>query len=105
MDYRDYVRGKNFNFDIISYFGFGDCKKVEYIDIRGNFGFMKTVSFWQSISYAFHIDDYKGNCEFGITVGNKSTEENFGNYNRFNPAFRCAHNQNCTTQIWFGDYV
>ena len=105
MDYRDYIRGKNTDFDLISYDGRGACKKVEYIDIRGNSGMMITVPFWQSSEYTLHMDCEFKVCEFDCTPGAVKTEDAFGFYDYTNPAFRCTENQNGTTQIWFGDYV
>ena len=105
VDYRDYMRGKNSDFDIISFVGAGVCKKVEYINIRGYTGFNVTVPFWQQSTHALHTDSTATMCYFDAVSGAVSWEDNFGHYVNTNPAFRCTENQDGTTQIWFGNYV
>ena len=105
VDYRDYIRGNNSDFDIISHAAAGACKKIEFVNIRGHFASQKTVAFWQYADVALHTDSSAKLCEFDATPGSTTSEDNFGYYGYINSAFRCTENQNGTTQIWFGDYV
>ena len=105
VDYRDYLRGKNSEFDIISFVGTEVCKKVQYINIRGHTGFNVTVPFWQGSTFPLHTDSAKARCNYDPSPGAVGYEDNFGYYGNTNPAFRCTENENGTTQIWFGDYL
>ena len=105
VEYRDYIRGNNSDFDIISFHAIQVCKKIEYVNIRGHFASRTTVAFWQYADGALHTDSSIKICEFNPTLGSASSEDNFGLYLSINTAFRCTENQNGTTQIWFGDYV
>jgi len=53
IDYRDYVRGKVADFDITTYLGNGQCKTIEYVNIRGHVGYRTTVGFF-SEKKCFH---------------------------------------------------
>ena len=105
FDYRDYVRGNLKDFDIIIYLGSGQCKKIEYINIRGHVGYQTTVPFWQTTNlYMLHTDSTARSCQYGTTNAAHS-EDNFGYYNRINPKFRCTADPTATTQYWFGGYL
>ena len=103
IDYRDYLRGNFKDFNIVDFLGVGECKRVEYVDIRGHNGTNLTVPFWQD--WALHIDSSSGLCEFSATVGAVSNEDNFGYYGVFNPKFRCTQADNSTAQWWFGAHL
>ena len=106
IDYRDYVRGNFTEFDVISFHGDGQCKKVEQIGIRGHAASQTTVGFWQSenTAYLLHTDSsYKG-CKFDATEGAVPGENNFGYYATINNLFRCTADQVATTQYWFGGF-
>ena len=106
IDYRDYIRGNNSDFDIISYAEAGACKKIEYVNIRGHYASQTTVGFWQNEKVIMlHTDSTAKHCEFDASTGSVYSEDNFGFYQYSNPAFRCTENQDGTTQTWFGDYV
>ena len=105
IDYRDYIRGNNSDFDIISYAEAGVCKKIEYVNIRGHFASKIAVRFWQDAALILHTDSYNKHCDFDASAGSVYSEDNFGLYQFSNPAFRCTENQDGTTQIWFGDYM
>ena len=105
VDYRDYIRGTNAGLDIILFHDGRICNIVEYINIRGNFGYKVTVPFWQPSGAVLYTSTSLKNCEFDGTLGAIPNEFNFGYYSNTNPAFRCTENQDGTTQIWFGDYV
>ena len=103
FDYRDYVRGSFKDFDITTYQGAGDCKKVEFINIRGIAGSHVTVPFWQlEHTYMLHTDSSHGGCQFNARAGAVSGEDNFGFYSTTNKMFRCTSDQSATTQYWFG---
>ena len=103
IDFRDYLRGNFKDFNIVDFLGGGECKRVEYVDIRGHNGTNLTVPFWQGV--ALHIDSSSSLCEFSATVGAVSSEDNFGYYGAFNPKFRCTQTDNSTTQWWFGAHL
>ena len=106
FDYRDYVRGSFKNFDITTFLGYGLCKKVEYIDIRGHIGCNTMVAFWQLKGHnMLHVDSAADLCLYDGTSGAVSSEDNFGLYRYTNNKFRCTTDPSATTQYWFGGYV
>ena len=111
VDYTDYVRAKFIDFDIITFTGYGVCKNVEFVDIRGNAGAETDARFWQSITtsdpHMLHIDSSTvgHGCSFIASAGAVHGEENFGFYHVKNKNFRCTSNPLATTQYWFGGYV
>jgi len=65
VSYRDYLRGKISNFDIMTYHGDGQCLPVDYVNIRGNAASATTTPFWQVRDrYALHIDSNHTDCAF-----------------------------------------
>ena len=106
FDYRDYVRGSFKEFDITTFLGDNQCKKVEYIDIRGHIGYQTTVAFWQRESaYLVHTDSSHRSCLYGGSPGSVGQEDNFGYYYYYNKKFRCTSDPSATTQYWFGGYI
>jgi len=105
VDYRDYMRGKFSEFDITTYYGYGHCGKVEYINVRGHGGH-ETARFWQVPStYFLHTDSSSPGCKFNAKSGSKPSEDNFGFNGVSNPNFRCTSGPSATTQYWFGGYI
>ncbi|XP_068730193.1 uncharacterized protein [Montipora capricornis] len=104
VDYRDYVRGNFKDFDIVDYRGSGDCKKVEFVNIRGHVGMHVTATFFQTSSL-LHINSPSTNCQFNPSAGSVASEDNFGASGSSNSAFRCTHNDTSTTQWWFGSHL
>ena len=49
VDYRDYVRGNFRDFDIMTFIGNDQCKKVDYVNIRGHKSSNTKVVFWQTL--------------------------------------------------------
>ncbi|KAL9953348.1 hypothetical protein ACROYT_G040750 [Oculina patagonica] len=107
IDYRDYLRGKFSDFDIMSFFGGGQCKPVDYVNIRGHAaGSGTTAKFWQWHSYILHTDSsMPGSCAFKPNAGAISSEDNFGYYNTVNKNFRCTMGDVHSTNWWFGGYM
>ncbi|XP_068729837.1 uncharacterized protein [Montipora capricornis] len=108
VDFIDYVRGTFKDFNIIDYLGRNQCKKVEYINIRGQTGIQKTVPFWQgprAKGEFLHTDSTYTTCEFNAKYGSVFSEDNFGLYLYRNPAFRCTHDDTSSTQWWFGGHL
>ena len=106
FDYRDYVRGSFKEFDITTFLGDNQCKKVEYINIRGHIGYNTTVGFWQKKdAYILVTDSSDRSCLYGGAPGSVYEEDNFGHYNYYNRNFRCTSEPSATTQYWFGGYV
>ena len=106
VDFRDYVRGNFKDFNIVDYIGAGQCKKVEFVNIRGHKGMHLTASFWQSTgSNGLHIDSGSTGCQFNPSSGAVWSEDNFGLYLYTNPKFRCSKDNQSTTQWWFGSHL
>ena len=107
IDYRDYLRGKFSDFDIMTYLGRGQCFPVDYINIRGHAAASGTTArFWQvQNTYMLHTDSSLTGCGFVPTTGAVPSEDNFGYYGKFNSNFRCTAEDDSTTQWWFGGYL
>ena len=108
IDFRDYLRGNFKDFNIVDFMGWGTCKRVEHINIRGYVGTSLTAPFWQDIQNTFilHTDSSATHCEFNTaSSGAVSSEDNFGFYSSFNTNFRCTEGTQSTTQWWFGAHV
>ena len=106
FDYRDYVRGSFKDFDITAFLGPNQCKKVEYIDVRGDIGYQTTVAFWQVKNlYLLHTDSSSRNCLYKGASGGVPSEDNFGYYGTTNKKFKCTSDPSATTQYWFGGYI
>ena len=104
VDYTDYVRANFTDFDIMTFRGFGICKKVEYINIRGHQCAQCTSTWWQD-NEAAHLDSTFTSCQFLPTQGSVSSEDNFGLYSYYNNKFRCSAGPPSTTNWWFGGYL
>ena len=102
--YRDYVRAQLKDIDILEYNLNAACRRVDYINIRGNKGWNITSAFWQG-AVAFHVDSSLKLCQFNALDGSLPDEDNFGYYYTYNPAFRCTETGGSTTQLWFGGNV
>ena len=106
VDFRDYVRGNFKDFNIVTYNGAGQCKKVEFINIRGHVGMHLTARFWQKTgAEGLHIDSASTGCQFNPSSGAVVNEDNFGLYGHINPKFRCSKDDQSTTQWWFGSHL
>ena len=108
VDYTDYVRGKFADFDILTFSGYGICKKVEYVNIRGHQCAQCTSRWWQDYRTALHIDSSHTGCQFVPIQGSVSSENNFGHYSSssvINKKFRCGAGPLSTTNWWFGGYL
>ena len=104
VDYRDYLRVKTSSVDLTGKYN-GDCKTVEFIDIRGQHGYGIRVPFYQQSSQtlSMHIDISHVDCD-GFRANVDSSEDYFGHYHTTNKEFRCVQGQESSTQYWFGDY-
>ncbi len=106
VDYVDYVRGKFVDFDVINFRRKNDCKKVEYVNIRGHQCNDCDVPWWQeSGSYPLHTDSSYTTCSFKGSQGAIYKEDNFGFYYYVNPNFRCTADGSATTNWWFGGNI
>ncbi|XP_031567568.1 uncharacterized protein LOC116302418 [Actinia tenebrosa] len=109
VDFRDYVRASLSAFDILSYLGRGECKNVEYINIRGINASFTTVPFWQSLASPadiLHTDSSLNPCAFDARQGAVASENNFGLLCiDTNPAFRASESADSTNEHWMGGYL
>ena len=100
--FRDYVRAQLQEVDILDYNGKQQCKKVDYINIRGHEASNVSVPFWQHDDNMFHTDSSDQTCAFRASQGSVSSEDNFGTYGNINRKFRCTESDESTTQYWLG---
>lgn len=106
VDYTDYVRAKFSSFDIMKFLGSGVCKKVEYIDVRGNRCAHCTAKWWQELGRRSpHIVTSHPGCQFNGRPGAVGGEDNFNLYDDYNRKFRCSSSTKATTNWWFGGYL
>ena len=107
VDYRDYIRGKFSQFNIMTWTGHSTCHPVDYISIRDHSaGAGTTAQFWQvKDTYTLTIDSSSARCEFKPNGGAVPSEDNFGFYDTINRNFRCTMTDDSTTQWWFGSYL
>ena len=107
--YKDYLRGKFSDFDIMVQQRSSKCQRIEYINILGNAGGNgTTVRFWQySGTYLLHIDSYDSDCEYTPPPYPRVPRvDYFGYYgDGLNPEFTCSRKASSTTQWWFGGYL
>ena len=54
IDFRDYRHGNFKDFNIFDFVGERQCKKVEYVNIRGHVGTDLTAPFWQKLNKRGH---------------------------------------------------
>ena len=106
FDYRDYMRGNFRDTDITTYLGLGQCKKIEFINIRGHVGYQTHVALWQKRhTFIIHTDTWYRSCPYKAFGGAVNSEDNFGHHVSINKKFRCTSGPSATTQYWFGGYV
>ena len=103
--YTDYLRASLEDFDIIRDVPIvtDDCRRYEYVNIRGNECVNCTARTWYKRPTPLHMDSsYRGSCQFdGSKIDPaKNDEDNFGLYASTNPKFRCTSNLSDTTQFW-----
>lgn len=107
VDYRDYVRATFKNLNPLKYNANGECREMEYINIRGHNCTQCTAAWWQTKSQQLtHFSDLDG-CQFGKTAGSLANEANFGGYwkNNFSSEFRCSSKDTSNTNYWFGGRI
>ena len=80
IDFRDYFRGNFKDFNIFDFVGERQCRKVEYVNIRGHVGTDLTAPFWQKLNtWTLHIESTHTHCQFKTAIfGAASSEDNFG---------------------------
>lgn len=106
VSYRDYLRGKFSDFDIMTYVGHGQCLPVDYVNIRGHAASGTTAQFWQDRDrYTLHIDSSATGCTYRPSAGAVPSEDNFGFNQDVSRKFRCTLQNGETTQWWFGGYM
>ena len=109
LKYRDYLRAKLNDIDVMRILNFDGCKKYEFISIRGYNCSNCTAQFAQTDNWHAHTDSFYGSkigCQFTSqstgAVKLKGGEDNFGWYKVVNPVHRCVSSDDSTTQWWFG---
>ncbi|KAK3712736.1 hypothetical protein QZH41_008922 [Actinostola sp. cb2023] len=105
LSYVDYVRAKISDFNIISYNGLGDCKRVEYINVLNHKCNNCTSAWWQDGGQILHHDITSKSCDFGATPGGIASQDVFGFYASVNSNFRCSSSAESNSNYWFGSNV
>lgn len=107
IDYRDYIRAKFGEPDVMTFVGNGGCFEVEYVNVRGHVaGNGTSVAMWQHKDVdLLHIDSSLPECEFNAKPGSVRSEDNFGFNKVSSDSFRCTAGDDATTQWWFGGYL
>lgn len=103
----DFMQGSKADVDIMTFNGFGTCKKVDYVNIRGYHCSNCTAVLYQTSVYPFHIDARMSETKCEFTVENTKWcllggEDSFGLYNCVHPEHRCSATQSSTTNTWLG---
>ena len=106
VTYREYLRGKFNDFDIITYHAQGQCLPVDYVNFRGHAASTITALFWHvRDGYALHIASNHTSCAFGPYAGDVPSEDNFGFDQVESGKSSCTLHNDGTTQWWFGGYM
>ena len=104
--YQDYVRAKTKDFDLLDFDQLGQCRQVEYINVRGHSCSHCQTIWFQSSQEILHLDSSSKQCNFDPSPGAVHTEDNFGYYMTFSPKFRCTDpGRESTTNHWFGGFL
>ena len=107
IDFRDYLRALLDHYDVMEapLTKSSECKRCEFINIRGNQCINCTALALISSSRPPYIKSVKSGeqCDFDGKPNEAVVyEQNFGRYQFWNPAFRCSATKDSTTQYWFG---
>ena len=109
LNYTDYVQGSKDELNILTYDTI-TCKKVAFIDVRGNTCPNCSALAAQTERYNFHFDSFHSSyykCSFqpesSIPCGTAGGEDNFGYFACVNPSHRCSASPTSTTQTWLGE--
>ena len=106
IDFTDYIRGNFKDFNIVDFTEADQCKKVEFVNIRGDIGLHLNATFWQMAKiYLLHLESTASGCNFSASSGSVPSEDNFGYYVTINSKFRCTAGDLSTTQWWFGAHL
>lgn len=109
-NYRDYLRAKLSELNVM-HFNSIQCKKFEFVSVRGYNCNNCTALFGQSDKMHAHTDSYWGSdqrykCQFTSAlagaVKRPGGEDNFGHYETVNLNHTCTLSDDSTTQWWFG---
>ena len=104
LNYTDYLRAKLSDIDVMKSEGINDCKRYEYINIRGHGCSNCTAWFSQSDSVHAHVASYHGlSCIIPGADDSQTMEDYFGFYQTTNHVHRCSSSGKSTTQWWFGE--
>ena len=95
VDYKDYARASLKNLNPLKFKASGECREMDYINIRGHNCTKCTASWWQKKDqFLTHFSDQDGR-QFGKTPGGSDNVANFGGYWKNNASleFRCSANE------------
>lgn len=109
----DYMTGLLSQTDIFAYTSASVCRRVRYINIRGQSCTDCTTHYNQMTSRHAYVDSHYGKvlgCDWNASPGHvygqtsygSSWDDNFGYYMIRNPNHRCSSSSSSTTQWWLG---
>lgn len=107
VDYKGYARAPFKNLNPLKYDASGECREMEYINIRGHNCTKCKAAWWQTKKqFLTHFSD-QDRCQFGTTPEFVHNEASFGGYwkNNVNLEFRCSTKETSSTNHWFGGRV
>ena len=102
VDYRDYVRAEFSQFNPLTFEKNLQCKRVEYINVRGNNCTGCTATWSQNTYTMLHHRSDSDKCELNKAPDATGNEQCFGYYHNRNPSFRCTETDQSSTNYWFG---
>lgn len=107
VDFRDYARASLVDVNVMKPDGTGDCRRFEFVNIRGNQCIncsAFTALSWSKAPMVRTYDQRSEPCDFdGKPNAGKPHDRNFGYYRaNTDKAFRCSATKKSTTQYWFG---
>ena len=108
LDLTDYARAALVDTDILTFVNQDECRRYEFISVRGISCSNCTGMLVQRDNQHMHTDSYwsgLNRCQWNPGAGAVKGEDNFGFYNVINPQHKCTNNSNSTTQWWLGSEI
>lgn len=108
LSFTDYARASLLDTDILTFVNQDQCKKYEFISVRGINCTNCLGMLVQRDNQHMHTDSYwsgLNRCQWNPGSGAVSHEDNFGFYDVINPQHKCTENPLSTTQWWLGSEI
>lgn len=108
LSFTDYARASLLDTDILTFVNQDQCRRYEFISVRGINCSDCTGMLVQRDNQHMHTDSYwsgLNRCQWNPGSGAVSGEDNFGFYDVINPQHKCTENPHSTTQWWLGSEI